>query len=76
MILVAEGALDRITEHVPQPALVVMDENTEAVAGARVAAALEGETLVLPSDAHATRRWRSPCERACRAGSWRSARAR
>jgi glycerol-1-phosphate dehydrogenase [NAD(P)+] len=54
VILVAEDALERLAEAVPRPALAVMDENTEAVAGARVAAELDAEALVLPSDGHAT----------------------
>ena len=54
MILVAEDALERLPEAVPRPALVVMDENTEAIAGARVAAELGAEALILPADAHAT----------------------
>ena len=54
MILVAEDALERLADAVPRPALVVMDENTEAVAGARVAAELGAESLVLAADLHAT----------------------
>jgi glycerol-1-phosphate dehydrogenase [NAD(P)+] len=54
MIRVEVGALDRLAEHVPRPALVVMDVNTEAVAGARVAAALDADVLCLPADLHAT----------------------
>jgi len=54
VILVAQGALERLAEHVPRPALVVMDENTEAVAGAHVADALEAEVLRLPGELHAT----------------------
>ncbi len=54
MILVAGDALERLVEEVPRPALVVMDENTEAVAGARVAAELGAESLVLPAEVHAT----------------------
>jgi glycerol-1-phosphate dehydrogenase [NAD(P)+] len=54
MIVVEEGALDQLAEHVPRPALVVMDVNTEAVAGARVARELDAEVLRLPADLHAT----------------------
>ncbi len=54
MIVVEEGALERLAAHVPRPALVVMDVNTEAVAGARVARELDAESLVLPADLHAT----------------------
>ncbi len=51
---VEEGALDRLAEYVPRPALVVMDANTEAVAGARVARELAADVLRLPADLHAT----------------------
>ena len=54
MILVEPGALERLPAHVPRPALVVMDENTEAVAGAQVARALGADVLRLPADVHAT----------------------
>lgn len=54
MIVLAPDALERLAERVPRPALVVMDANTEAVAGARVAADLGAETLCLPADLHAT----------------------
>ena len=54
MILVADDALERLAEEVPPPVLVVMDENTEAIAGARVAAELGAATLVLGADIHAT----------------------
>jgi glycerol-1-phosphate dehydrogenase [NAD(P)+] len=54
VIAVEEGALERLEAHVRRPALVVMDANTEAVAGSRVARALGAETLVLPADLHAT----------------------
>jgi len=57
VILVGEDALERLAEAVedrPRGALVVMDENTEAVAGGRIAAELGAETLVLPGDGHAT----------------------
>jgi len=54
VIVVAEGALARLAAYVPRPALVVMDENTEAVAGARVASELGAQTLVLPGELHAT----------------------
>ncbi len=51
---IEEGALDRLAENVPRPALVVMDANTEAVAGARVARELGADVLRLPADLHAT----------------------
>ena len=54
MILVAEDALERLAEAVPRPALVVMDENTESVAGARVAAELGAASVTLPAGGHAT----------------------
>ncbi len=54
MIFLEAGALDRLAAHVPRPALVVMDVNTEAVAGARVASELGAEALCLPADLHAT----------------------
>ncbi|HEX8714192.1 MAG TPA: iron-containing alcohol dehydrogenase, partial [Solirubrobacteraceae bacterium] len=54
MIFVEQGALDRLAAYVPRPALVVMDVNTEAVAGARLASELGAEALVLPADLHAT----------------------
>lgn len=54
VIVVAEGALERLPERVPRPALVVMDANTETVAGADVARALDAETLVLGGELHAT----------------------
>jgi glycerol-1-phosphate dehydrogenase [NAD(P)+] len=54
IVFVEEGALDRLAAHVPRPALVVMDVNTEAVAGARVARELGADVLCLPADLHAT----------------------
>ena len=54
MIFVEQGALDRVAAYVPRPALVVMDLNTEAVAGARVARELGADVLRLPADVHAT----------------------
>ena len=54
MILLERGAVDRLPAHVARPALVVVDANTEAVAGARVARQLGAEMLRLPADAHAT----------------------
>jgi glycerol-1-phosphate dehydrogenase [NAD(P)+] len=54
IVFVEEGALDRLAVHVPRPALVVMDVNTEAVAGARVARELGADVLCLPADLHAT----------------------
>ena len=54
MIFVEQGALDRLAAYVPRPALVVMDVNTEAVAGARVARELGADVLRLPADLHAT----------------------
>ena len=39
---------------VARPALVVMDVNTEPVAGARVARELDADVLRLPADLHAT----------------------
>ncbi len=54
MILVARGALGQLPAHVARPALVVMDANTEAVAGARVARELGADVLRLPADTHAT----------------------
>jgi len=54
MIVVGDGALKRLAEYVPRPALVVMDVNTEAVAGARVAEELGADVLRLPADLHAT----------------------
>ena len=54
VILIEEGALERLAEYVPRPALVVMDANTEAVAGARVARELGADALRLPADLHAT----------------------
>ncbi len=54
MIFLEQGALERLAEYVPRPALVVMDVNTEAVAGARLASELGAEALVLPADLHAT----------------------
>ncbi len=54
MIVVAEGALERIAEVVERPALVVMDANTEPVAGARVARELGAQTLRLDAGLHAT----------------------
>ena len=54
MIVVEEGALDRLAAYVPRPTLVVMDVNTEAVAGARVARELGADVLRLPADLHAT----------------------
>jgi len=54
VIFVEEGALDRIAAYVPRPALVVMDVNTEAVAGERVAGELDADVLRLPADLHAT----------------------
>lgn len=55
MIVVAQDALDRLAAHVPRPALVVMDTNTEGVAGGRVAEMLGAEKLVFGGDdLHAT----------------------
>jgi len=54
VILVEQGVLERVADYVPRPALVVMDENTEAVAGARVARALDADVLRLAADLHAT----------------------
>ena len=54
MIVVARGALGELPAHVARPALVVMDANTEAVAGARVARDIGAEVLRLPADTHAT----------------------
>jgi glycerol-1-phosphate dehydrogenase [NAD(P)+] len=54
VIVVARGALAQLAAHVQRPALVVMDANTEAAAGARVAAELGAQVLRLPADAHAT----------------------
>jgi len=54
VILLERGALELVTECVPRPALVVMDANTEAAAGARVAHELEADVLRLPADVHAT----------------------
>ncbi len=54
MILVEEGALEQLPRFVERPALVVMDTNTEAVAGARVARELGAEGLCLEADLHAT----------------------
>jgi glycerol-1-phosphate dehydrogenase [NAD(P)+] len=54
VILVEQGALEWLVEYVPRPALVVMDVNTEAVAGARVASELGADVLRLPADLHAT----------------------
>jgi glycerol-1-phosphate dehydrogenase [NAD(P)+] len=54
VIVVERGALSRLAAYVPRPALVVMDENTEAAAGARVAQELAAEVLRLPADVHAT----------------------
>jgi glycerol-1-phosphate dehydrogenase [NAD(P)+] len=54
VILVEQGALDRLAAHVPRPALVVMDANTEAIAGSRVASELGADVLCLPADLHAT----------------------
>ncbi|MGP0103399.1 MAG: iron-containing alcohol dehydrogenase [Solirubrobacteraceae bacterium] len=54
MIVVTEGALEQLPEHVPRPALVVMDVNTQAAAGARVARELDAEVLCLPAELHAT----------------------
>ncbi len=54
MIFLEQGALDRLAAYVPRPALVVMDVNTEAVAGARVARELDADVLRLPADLHAT----------------------
>ena len=54
MIFVGEDALDRLAAYVPSPSLVVMDVNTEAVAGARVARELDADVLRLPADLHAT----------------------
>ncbi len=54
MIVLEEGALDQLAAYVPRPALVVMDVNTEAVAGARVARELDADVLRLPADLHAT----------------------
>jgi glycerol-1-phosphate dehydrogenase [NAD(P)+] len=54
VIFVEQGALDRLADYVPRPALVVMDANTEAVAGARVASELGADVLRLSTDLHAT----------------------
>ncbi len=54
MILLEPGALDRIAAYVPRPALVVMDVNTEVVAGARVARELDADVLCLAGELHAT----------------------
>jgi len=54
VIVLEEGALDQLAAYVPRPALVVMDVNTEAVAGARVARELDADVLRLPADLHAT----------------------
>ncbi|HXR28962.1 MAG TPA: iron-containing alcohol dehydrogenase, partial [Solirubrobacteraceae bacterium] len=54
MIFVEQGALERLVAYVPRPALVVMDANTEAVAGARLARELDADVLRLPADLHAT----------------------
>jgi glycerol-1-phosphate dehydrogenase [NAD(P)+] len=54
VIIVEQGALDRLAAHVPRPALVVMDPNTEAAAGARVANELGADVLRLPAEVHAT----------------------
>jgi glycerol-1-phosphate dehydrogenase [NAD(P)+] len=54
VIVVENGALEALADHVPRPALVVMDTNTEAVAGARVAHELGAEELCLPAGLHAT----------------------
>ena len=77
VILVEEGALDRLAEYVPRPALVVMDVNTEAVAGARVARELDADVLRLPGGPARDRGRRGAGARAAaRAGSSRSARGR
>ncbi len=54
MIVLEPGALDRLVDFVPRPALVVMDANTEAVAGAMVARRLCADVLCLPAELHAT----------------------
>jgi glycerol-1-phosphate dehydrogenase [NAD(P)+] len=54
VILVEPGALAALAEYMPRPALVVMDANTEAIAGAQVADELGAETLCLPAELHAT----------------------
>lgn len=54
MIVVERGALSQLAAYVPRPVLVVMDVNTEAAAGARVAEELGAEVLRLPADVHAT----------------------
>ena len=54
MIVLEEGALDRVGAHVRAPALVVMDTNTRAVAGDMLAAELGAGSLCLPADLHAT----------------------
>jgi glycerol-1-phosphate dehydrogenase [NAD(P)+] len=54
VIVVEQGALQRLAAFVPRPALVVMDANTEVAAGARVASELGADVLRLPADLHAT----------------------
>ena len=54
MILLERGALERLPTYVVRPALVVVDANTEAVAGGHVARRLGAELLRLPADSHAT----------------------
>jgi glycerol-1-phosphate dehydrogenase [NAD(P)+] len=54
VIVVEQGALERLAAFVPRPALVVMDANTEEAAGARVASELDADVLRLPTDLHAT----------------------
>ena len=54
MIVLQRGALEELPAHVARPALVVVDANTEAVAGGGVARRLGAELLHLPADAHAT----------------------
>ena len=54
MIVLEEGALDQLAAYVPRPALVVMDVNTQAAVGARVARELDAEVLCLPAELHAT----------------------
>lgn len=54
MIHIGEDALALLPEHVAPPVLVVMDENTAAVAGRAVASELRAAQLCLPADLHAT----------------------
>jgi len=54
VIVLQQGALEELPAHVARPALVVVDANTEAVAGRWVARQLDAELLRLPADVHAT----------------------